>query len=116
MFLGLYLIILAYISYNCRSRDPELQLHCKNIGFNSNGHLHVQERLCKPFLSKITKDEMVQALFSFTAQDDDEVSFNAGDWITVLDKTNDDWWKGQVHGCVGIFPRNYVSSPALNKT
>ncbi|KAM7428012.1 Growth factorreceptor-bound protein 2 [Porites harrisoni] len=62
------------------------------------------------------RDEMVQALFSFTAQDDDEVSFNAGDWITVLDKTNEDWWKGQVHGCVGIFPRNYVSSPALNKT
>ena len=79
-------------------------------------HLHVQECLCKPFLSKITKDEMVQALFSFTAQDDDEVSFNAGDWITVLDKTNEDWWKGQVHGCVGIFPRNYVSSPTLNKT
>ncbi|CAH3044340.1 unnamed protein product [Porites lobata] len=62
------------------------------------------------------RDEMVQALFSFTAQDDDEVSFNAGDWITVLDKTNEDWWKGQVHGCVGIFPRNYVSSPTLNKT
>ncbi|XP_068672974.1 growth factor receptor-bound protein 2-like [Montipora capricornis] len=60
------------------------------------------------------RNEMVQALFAFTAQDDDELSFNAGDWITVLDKSNPSWWKGQVHGCVGIFPRNYVSLPTQN--
>ena len=59
---------------------------------------------------------MVQALFPFTAKDDDEISFDAGDWITVLDKSNADWWKGQVHGCVGIFPRNYVASTTQNKT
>lgn len=62
------------------------------------------------------KDEMVQALFPFTAQDSDELSFNAGDWITVLDKSNPNWWKGQVHGAIGIFPSNYVSPPTLNKT
>ncbi|KAK2572032.1 Growth factor receptor-bound protein 2 [Acropora cervicornis] len=57
------------------------------------------------------KSEMVQAMYTFTAQDDDELSFQAGDWITVLDKSNPSWWKGQVHGYVGIFPRNYVSPP-----
>ena len=58
---------------------------------------------------------MVQALFNFTAQDNDELTFQAGDWITVLDKSNANWWKGQVHGCIGIFPSNYVSAPTLNK-
>lgn len=62
------------------------------------------------------RDEMVQALFPFTAQDDDEISFNAGDWITVLDKSNAEWWKGQLHGCVGSFPRNYVSAPTSSKS
>ena len=59
---------------------------------------------------------MVQALFTFTAQDSDELSFTAGDWITVLDKSNRDWWKGQVNGAIGIFPSNYVSAPTLSKT
>lgn len=54
---------------------------------------------------------MVQAMYTFAAQDDDELSFQAGDWITILDKSNSSWWKGQVHGYVGIFPRNYVSPP-----
>jgi len=61
-------------------------------------------------------DEMVQAVYSFTAQDHDELSFNAGDWITVLDKSNKNWWKGQVHNAVGIFPSNYVSTETINKT
>lgn len=59
---------------------------------------------------------MVQALFTFTAQDNDELSFVAGDWITVLDKSNPNWWKGQVHGSIGIFPANYVSPPTQNTT
>ena len=58
---------------------------------------------------------MVQAMFSFTAQDHDELSFNAGDWITVLDKSNENWWKGKVHNAIGIFPANYVSPKTVNK-
>lgn len=69
------------------------------------------------FLNEVDlRDEMVQALFTFTAQDSDELSFTAGDWITVLDKSNRDWWKGQVNGAIGIFPSNYVSAPTLSKT
>ncbi|KAJ7340180.1 Growth factor receptor-bound protein 2 [Desmophyllum pertusum] len=69
------------------------------------------------FLNEVDfRDEMVQALFTFTAQDNDELSFVAGDWITVLDKSNPNWWKGQVHGSIGIFPANYVSPPTQNTT
>lgn len=62
------------------------------------------------------RDEMVQALFNFAAQDTDELSFTAGQWITVLDKSNPDWWKGQVNGAIGIFPSNYVTAPTPNQT
>lgn len=88
----------------------------KNIWFQFAMYMSRNAYVTLFFQKIYTKDEVVLALFPFTAQDDDEVSFNAGDWITVLDKTNEDWWKGQVHGSVGIFPRNYVSSPTLNKT
>ena len=53
----------------------------------------------------------MQALFSFTAQEHDEVSFEQGDWITILDQSDSNWWKGKVNNCIGIFPANYVTAP-----
>ncbi|KAK3705174.1 hypothetical protein QZH41_013961 [Actinostola sp. cb2023] len=51
----------------------------------------------------------VQALFDFVASEEGEVSFSRGDWITVLDASNENWWEGKVNGSVGLFPSNYIS-------
>ncbi|KXJ28497.1 growth factor receptor-bound protein 2 [Exaiptasia diaphana] len=51
----------------------------------------------------------VQALFDFTASEEGELSFRRGDWITVMDASNENWWEGKVHGNVGLFPSNYVT-------
>lgn len=58
----------------------------------------------------------VTALFDFEAQEEGEVSFKKGNLIKVLEKTDPNWWKGQVvsgslSGNVGLFPSNYVKVP-----
>ncbi|XP_005867323.1 PREDICTED: SH3 domain-containing YSC84-like protein 1 isoform X1 [Myotis brandtii] len=53
----------------------------------------------------------VTALYSFEGQQPGDLSFKAGDRITVTSKTdsNFDWWEGRLRGQTGIFPANYVT-------
>ncbi|XP_072549707.1 GRB2-related adapter protein 2a [Salminus brasiliensis] len=50
----------------------------------------------------------VKAMFDFTAEEDDELGFSAGDVIEVIDRSDTSWWKGRLHGKVGLFPANYI--------
>ncbi|XP_070775184.1 GRB2-related adapter protein 2b [Enoplosus armatus] len=50
----------------------------------------------------------VQALYSFHAEETDELDFNAGDIIKVLECSDEAWWKGQLRGKTGLFPSNYT--------
>eukprot|EP00795_Rhopilema_esculentum_P017568 gene17568-9199_t len=51
--------------------------------------------------------DQVLALFSYTAQNEDELTFYKGSVINVISKESD-WWKGELNGQVGMFPYNYV--------
>ncbi|KAF6036725.1 dock [Bugula neritina] len=50
----------------------------------------------------------VCAKYSYVAQQADELSFSKGDYIIVLEKSKDGWWKGRKNTNVGWFPGNYV--------
>ncbi|KAK9956426.1 hypothetical protein ABG768_014161 [Culter alburnus] len=50
----------------------------------------------------------VIAMYDYKAASKDEMSFQKGQLITVLNKDNPDWWKGEVAGVMGLFPTNYV--------
>jgi signal transducing adaptor molecule len=50
----------------------------------------------------------VRALFDFNPTESGELQFRKGDVISVLASAYKDWWKGSLHGQVGIFPLNYV--------
>ncbi|XP_056336813.1 intersectin-2a [Danio aesculapii] len=50
----------------------------------------------------------VIAMYDYKAANKDEMSFQKGQLITVLNKDNPDWWKGEVAGVTGLFPTNYV--------
>ena len=53
--------------------------------------------------------EQVVALYNYAAQHDDELTFAKASVINVLDKSDPDWWRGEVNGTVGVFPVNYVA-------
>ncbi|TRY58429.1 hypothetical protein DNTS_002057 [Danionella cerebrum] len=50
----------------------------------------------------------VHALYNFSAEDSDELSFEAGDVIVVLDQNDQLWWRGSLRGRTGLFPVNYT--------
>ncbi|XP_015189067.1 PREDICTED: intersectin-1 isoform X9 [Polistes dominula] len=53
--------------------------------------------------------ERVMALYPYQAQNEDELTFEKGDVITVIAKDEETWWKGELNGVSGLFPSNYVS-------
>ncbi|XP_067441520.1 GRB2-related adapter protein 2b [Thunnus thynnus] len=50
----------------------------------------------------------VRAIYSFQAKETDELEFNVGDVIKVLECSNQAWWKGQLRGKIGLFPSSYT--------
>lgn len=54
----------------------------------------------------------VQAMYDYNAINPDELSFKKSDIIIILNKDDDNWWKGSLNGQQGILPSNYVQSLA----
>ena len=54
---------------------------------------------------------LAYVLYDYEANDDDELSFQEGQFIEVTEKHEDDWWYGRIQGGhqSGMFPMNYVS-------
>jgi signal transducing adaptor molecule len=50
----------------------------------------------------------VRALHSFEPTEPNELAFERGDIIKVVNREYKDWWRGQLRGRTGIFPVNYV--------
>jgi hypothetical protein len=48
------------------------------------------------------------ALHSYTALTDVELTFNAGDAITIIAEGDNGWWSGTIDGRSGWFPAGYV--------
>ena len=58
---------------------------------------------------KPTDCKMVaKALFSFQAQNSRELSFRKGDVIYIKKQVDNNWYEGERHATVGIFPVTYV--------
>uniref|UniRef100_A0A096LY87 Intersectin 2b n=1 Tax=Poecilia formosa TaxID=48698 RepID=A0A096LY87_POEFO len=81
--------------------------HVKILGSNSGKSTPAQQSVCSVC--------QVIAIYDYTAANQDELSFSKGQLINVLDKSNPEWWKGEVNGVTGLFPFNYVQMTTDNE-
>lgn len=72
-------------------------LKAKNVDILSMMLVSGREAVCQ-----------VIGMYDYVAQNDDELAFQKGQVITVLNKDDCDWWKGELNGREGLFPSNYV--------
>uniref|UniRef100_A0A8C7X3E7 SH3 domain-containing protein n=2 Tax=Oryzias TaxID=8089 RepID=A0A8C7X3E7_9TELE len=54
--------------------------------------------------------EKVVAIYDYTRDKEDELSFQEGSIIYVIKKNDDGWFEGVMNGTTGLFPGNYVES------
>ncbi|XP_063039904.1 intersectin-2b isoform X2 [Engraulis encrasicolus] len=71
--------------------------HVKVLGSNSGKSTPAPAVVCQ-----------VIAMYDYTAANQDELSFSKSQLISVLDKSDPDWWRGEINGVTGLFPTNYV--------
>ncbi|KAJ8315331.1 hypothetical protein KUTeg_007481 [Tegillarca granosa] len=66
----------------------------------------------KPMMCPQKVDDVERALvrYSYTAENEDELTLKENEIVIILDKELEDvgWWKGEVNGKVGVFPDNFV--------
>ncbi|KLO08783.1 SH3-domain-containing protein [Schizopora paradoxa] len=49
-----------------------------------------------------------RAVWAYNGGDADDLSFEVGDVIEIVEETNADWWTGKINGRQGLFPTNHV--------
>ena len=54
------------------------------------------------------QSQRVQALYDFEPQEEGELRMRKGDIVTVLEKVDQNWWKGTCGSQSGLFPAPYV--------
>ena len=58
--------------------------------------------------SKEPPKKYVTAQYNFVPQEQGELKFKKGDLIILTDDSDENWWRGTVHGDTGLFPASYV--------
>ncbi|XP_034941767.1 uncharacterized protein [Chelonus insularis] len=85
-------------SYSSASTSP-----CPSPHTNNQNHLNLPGKRVLP------PNNLYVVLYNFDARHRDELDLKAGYKVTVIDKSEKDWWKGKcLGGRVGYFPSAYV--------
>lgn len=63
----------------------------------------------KQTASYVSSDPVV-AIYDYTKDKEDELSFMEGAIIYIIKKNDDGWFEGVCNGVTGLFPGNYVES------
>ena len=49
-----------------------------------------------------------KALYAYTSNGTDELPFAEGDELTIIDRSEEDWWKTERDGVIFIVPAAYL--------
>lgn len=55
------------------------------------------------------------ALYSYESDQANDLVFNGGDHITILETNEDGWWRGECNGREGWFPASYVDPVPMSE-
>ncbi|XP_036595165.1 SH3 and cysteine-rich domain-containing protein isoform X1 [Trichosurus vulpecula] len=61
-----------------------------------------------PLHKDTTQTSTYVALYKFVPQENEDLEMRPGDAVTVLEDSNEDWWKGKIQDRTGFFPANFV--------
>ncbi|KAH8831345.1 SH3-domain-containing protein [Flagelloscypha sp. PMI_526] len=64
-----------------------------------------------PASSKVSQGRALWP-YNVNGEDPDDLSFNEGDVIDIIEETNADWWLGRFNGKEALFPSSYVEKIA----
>ncbi|XP_056387841.1 neutrophil cytosol factor 2 [Hyla sarda] len=87
-------------SLRLKCTDVEMEEHLENAEVGGLDHLSLEDKA----------GSTVKALFDYEASQLEDLSFKRGDIIKVLNKVSEEWWEGECHDKVGIFPSAFVQS------
>nr|XP_023693683.1 SH3 domain-containing kinase-binding protein 1-like isoform X2 [Paramormyrops kingsleyae] len=93
-------------------------LRDKHSSMNQDGGMEkVREMTNAEAVGKIKAREFCKAMFSYEAQNEDELSIKEGDIVAIINKECVDpgWWQGELQGRQGIFPDNFVRLLVLDE-
>lgn len=69
-----------------------------------------ERRSCRRWHGLSFSSFTVVAIYDYTRDKDDELTFIEGAIIYVVKKNDDGWFEGVCNGVTGLFPGNYVES------
>ena len=62
--------------------------------------------------SSLTSSTAV-ALYDYAGDRPDDLSFHVADIVTILERGDDGWWRGELNGARGFFPASYVEERTI---
>ncbi|KAG5670356.1 hypothetical protein PVAND_000627 [Polypedilum vanderplanki] len=65
-----------------------------------------------PKPQRLLPTNLYVVLYNFKSRHQDELDLKAGYKVTVIDKSDPDWWKGKCLGRIGYFPSKYCTKLA----
>ncbi|NWU20219.1 STAC protein, partial [Dyaphorophyia castanea] len=68
-----------------------------------------------PFYKSTLQMNTYVALYKFVPQENEDLEMRPGDLITLLEDSNEDWWKGRIDDRTGFFPANFVQRVQQNE-
>ncbi|OWK59195.1 SH3 and cysteine-rich domain-containing protein isoform X2 [Lonchura striata] len=87
--------------------------------YSENGTEHFEEPKSihspGPFYKSTLQMNTYVALYKFVPQENEDLEMRPGDMITLLEDSNEDWWKGRIDDRTGYFPANFVQRVQQNE-
>lgn len=68
-----------------------------------------------PLSKDLLQTNTYVALYKFVPQENEDLEMRPGDMITLLEDSNEDWWKGKIQDRIGFFPANFVQRVQQNE-